>query len=243
MTSPLLRVYNYGLKWGDFVRILLVEDNQALAEGLSAILRSSGYAVDAVADGASAEAVAAAETYDLVILDLNLPEMDGLDVLRAMRARANKAAVMILTARGTPEERVRGLDLGADDYMIKPFDISEFEARIRVLLRRQAGLRSSIVNYGGITFDLTSRTFSSQGVPLDIPAREVALLELLFLRAGKVVSKDAIIGSLSGFDDDLSANAIEQYVSRLRRRLAPYGLTVKTARGIGYYLETLATGS
>ncbi|WP_105373590.1 MULTISPECIES: response regulator [Neorhizobium] len=225
------------------MRILLVEDNQALAEGLSAILRSSGYAVDAVADGASAEAVAAAETYDLVILDLNLPEMDGLDVLRAMRARANKAAVMILTARGTPEERVRGLDLGADDYMIKPFDISEFEARIRVLLRRQAGLRSSIVNYGGITLDLTSRTFSSQGVPLDIPAREVALLELLFLRAGKVVSKDAIIGSLSGFDDDLSANAIEQYVSRLRRRLAPYGLTVKTARGIGYYLETLAPGS
>ncbi|CAN7570694.1 response regulator transcription factor [Neorhizobium sp. LjRoot104] len=222
------------------MRILLVEDNQALAEGLSTILRGSGYAVDAVADGASAEAVAAAETYDLVILDLNLPEMDGLDVLRAMRARANKAAVMILTARGTPEERVKGLDLGADDYMIKPFDISEFEARIRVLLRRQAGLRSSIVNYGGVTFDLNSRTFSSQGVPLDLPAREVALLELLFLRAGKVVSKDAIMASLTGFDDDLSANAIEQYVSRLRRRLATHGLTVKTARGIGYYLETTA---
>ncbi|MDR6816301.1 DNA-binding response OmpR family regulator [Neorhizobium sp. 2083] len=225
------------------MRILLVEDNQALAEGLSTILRGSGYAVDAVADGASAEAVAAAETYDLVILDLNLPEMDGLDVLRAMRARANKAAVMILTARGTPEERVKGLDLGADDYMIKPFDISEFEARIRVLLRRQAGLRSSIVNYGGITFDLNSRSFSSQGVPLDLPAREVALLELLFLRAGKVVSKDAIMASLTGFDDDLSANAIEQYVSRLRRRLAPHGLTVKTARGIGYYLETTAPGA
>nr|WP_285229960.1 response regulator transcription factor [Neorhizobium galegae] len=218
----------------------MVEDNQALAEGLSTILRGSGYAVDAVADGASAEAVAAAETYDLVILDLNLPEMDGLDVLRAMRARANKAAVMILTARGTPEERVKGLDLGADDYMIKPFDIPEFEARIRVLLRRQAGLRSSIVNYGGVTFDLNSRTFSSQGVTLDLPAREVALLELLFLRAGKVVSKDAIMASLTGFDDDLSANAIEQYVSRLRRRLAPHGLTVKTARGIGYYLETTA---
>ncbi|WP_105428859.1 response regulator transcription factor [Neorhizobium sp. T6_25] len=222
------------------MRILLVEDNQALADGLSTILRGSGYAVDAVADGASAEAVAAAEAYDLVILDLNLPEMDGLDVLRAMRARANKAAVMILTARGTPEERVKGLDLGADDYMIKPFDIPEFEARIRVLLRRQAGLRSSIVNYGGITFDLNSRTFSSQGMPLDLPAREVALLELLFLRAGKVVSKDAIMASLTGFDDDLSANAIEQYVSRLRRRLGPHGLTVKTARGIGYYLETTA---
>ena len=225
------------------MRILLVEDNQALAEGLTTILRGSGYVVDAVADGASAEAVAAAETYDLVILDLNLPEMDGLDVLRSMRARQNKAAVMILTARGTPEERVKGLDLGADDYMIKPFDISEFEARIRVLLRRQAWLRSSVVQYGGVTLDLPSRTFSSHGVPLDIPAREVALLELLFMRAGKVVSKDAIVASLTGFGDDLSANAIEQYVSRLRRRLAPHGLTVKTARGIGYYLEAAVPGS
>ncbi len=222
------------------MRILLVEDNQALASGLAAILRGSGYAVDLVGDGASAEAAAAAESYDLVILDLNLPEMDGLDVLRSMRARQNRAAVMILTARGAPEERVRGLDLGADDYMIKPFDISEFEARIRVLLRRQAGLRSSIITYGGVTFDLTSRTFSSAGVPLDIPAREVALLELLFLRAGKVVSKEAIIRSLTGFDDDLSPNAIEQYVSRLRRRLGPFALTVRTARGIGYYLEKLA---
>lgn len=219
------------------MRILLVEDNQALSEGLSAILRGSGYAVDAVADGASAEAVAAAEAYDLVILDLNLPEMDGLDVLRAMRARHNKAAVMILTARGTPEERVRGLDLGADDYMIKPFDVSEFEARIRMLLRRQAGLGSSVVQFGAVMLDLASRSFSADGVPLDIPAREVALLELLFLRAGKVVSKDAIVRSLTGFDEDLSANAIEQYVSRLRRRLAPHGLTVRTARGIGYYLE------
>jgi two-component system OmpR family response regulator len=167
--------------------------------------------------------------------------MDGLDVLKAMRARQNRAAVMILTARGTPEERVKGLDLGADDYMTKPFDVPEFEARIRVLLRRQAGLRSSVVTYGGVTFDLTSRTFSSQGVPLDIPAREVALLELLFMRAGKVVSKEAIIRSLTGFDDDLSSNAIEQYVSRLRKRLAVYGLTVKTARGIGYYLEKMAS--
>lgn len=219
------------------MRILLVEDNLALADGLCAILRGSGYVVDFVADGASAEAAAAAQAYDLVILDLNLPEMDGLDVLRSMRARQNRAAVMILTARGLPEERVRGLDLGADDYMIKPFDVSEFEARIRVLLRRQAGLRTSLISHGGVTFDLVSRSFSCNGTPLDIPAREIALLELLFLRMGKVVSKEAIVASLTGFDDDLSANAIEQYVSRLRRRLMAHGLTVKTARGIGYYLE------
>ncbi len=222
------------------MRILLVEDNGALADGLSAILRGSGYAVDVVRDGLSAEAVTAAQNFDLIILDLNLPEMDGLDVLRAIRARQNQAAVMILTARGAPEERVKGLDLGADDYLTKPFDISELEARIRVLLRRQAGLRTSRIEFGGLTFDLTSRSFSSAGRTIEIPARELALLELLFLRAGRVVSKEAIMGSLTGFDDDLSANAIEQYVSRLRKRLQAHGLTVKTARGIGYYLDQVA---
>ncbi|OCP10137.1 MULTISPECIES: response regulator transcription factor [Ensifer] len=222
------------------MRILLVEDNQDLAEGLSAILRGSGYAVDVVSDGASAHAVAATETFDLVILDLNLPEMDGLDVLRAMRARQNRAAVLILTARGAPEEKIKGLDLGADDYMIKPFDVGELEARVRVLLRRQAGLRASTVSYGNVSLDLNTRSFSSGGVPIEIPARELGLLELLFMRAGKVVAKDAIMQSLTGFDDDLSPNAIEQYVSRLRKRLAPHGLTVRTARGIGYYLDKMA---
>lgn len=224
------------------MRILLVEDNRALSEGLVAILRGSGYAVDVVSDGASADAVTATENFDLVILDLTLPEMDGLDVLRSMRARQNKAAVLILTARGTQEEKIRGLDLGADDYMIKPFDISEFEARVRVLLRRQAGLRSSLVSYGTVSFDLNSRSFSAGGVTLDIPARELGLLEILFMRAGKVVAKEAIIQSLTAFDDDLSANAIEQYVSRLRKRLAPHGLTVRTARGIGYYLDKRVDG-
>ncbi|KSV62415.1 transcriptional regulator [Sinorhizobium sp. GW3] len=219
---------------------MLVEDNQDLAEGLSAILRGSGYAVDVVSDGASAHAVAATETFDLVILDLNLPEMDGLDVLRAMRARQNRAAVLILTARGAPEERIKGLDLGADDYMIKPFDVGELEARVRVLLRRQAGLRASTVSYGNVSLDLNTRSFSSGGAPIEIPARELGLLELLFMRAGKVVAKDAIMQSLTGFDDDLSPNAIEQYVSRLRKRLAPHGLTVRTARGIGYYLDKAA---
>lgn len=219
------------------MRILLVEDNEALADGLSSILRGSGYAVDVVSDGASANAVTATESFDLVILDLNLPEMNGLEVLRAMRSRQNKAAVLILTARGATEERVKGLDLGADDYMTKPFDVSELEARVRVLLRRQAGLRSSAVHYGNVSLDLTSRTFSADGAPIDLPARELGLLEVLFMRAGKVVSKEAITHSLAAFDDDLSANAIEQYVSRLRKRLGPHGLTVRTARGIGYYLD------
>ena len=219
------------------MRILLVEDNEALADGLSAILKGTGHAVDVVRDGTSADAAIASENFDLVILDLTLPEMDGLDVLRAMRARKSTASVLILTARGAPEERVRGLDLGADDYMIKPFDISEFEARVRMLLRRQAGLRSSALTFGGVALDLNSRTFSAEGVPLDIPARELGLLEILFMRAGKVVAKEAIMQSLAAFDDDLSANAIEQYVSRLRKRLAPHGLTVRTARGIGYYLD------
>lgn len=223
------------------MRILLVEDNLSLADALSALLRQSGYALDVVHDGLSAEALAAAESYDLVILDLNLPHMDGLEVLRSMRARRNGAAVMILTARGTPEERIKGLDLGADDYLIKPFDIGEFEARVRSLLRRQAGLKNSTITFGALSFDLTGRSFALSDQPLELPARERGLLELLVLRAGKVVAREAIVQSLTSLEDDLSANAIEQYVSRLRKRLAPSGLTVKTARGIGYFLDRTGT--
>lgn len=219
------------------MRILLVEDTKPLAEALASLLAGAGYAVDVVHDGASGEALAASESFDLVILDLNLPQMDGLSVLRAMRTQGNQAAVMILTARGAPEDRVRGLDLGADDYMAKPFDIGEFEARVRSLLRRHAGLRSSRVEIGGVALDLTTRQFSIGAGPLDLPARERDLLELLFMRAGKVVPKEAIIQSLTSLDDSLSDNAIEQYVSRLRRRVQSYGVNLRTARGIGYYIE------
>jgi two-component system OmpR family response regulator len=163
--------------------------------------------------------------------------MDGLEVLRAMRARQNRSAVLVLTARGALDERVKGLDLGADDYMTKPFEVSELEARVRVLLRREAGLRGASVAYGEISLDTNSRSLSAGGRALDIPARELSVLETLLLRAGKVVAKQAIIQSLAAFDDDLSVNAVEQYVSRLRKRLAPHGLTVRTARGLGYYLD------
>jgi len=223
------------------MRILLVEDDRALHAALLALLVQSGYAVDGVHDGASAEALLRAESFDLVILDLNLPQMDGLDVLRAMRARQRKAgggaAVMILTARGSSADRVRGLDLGADDYLAKPFDVREFEARVRSLLRRQAGLRASTVSLGVLALDLTTRQFSAQGSALDIPPRERALLELLVMRAGKVVAKEAIVQSLTSLDDILSDNAIEQYISRLRRRIAPFELELRTIRGIGYLLD------
>ena len=222
------------------MRILVAEDNRTLADGLATVLRTAGYAVDVVGDGVSADAVTAATDFDLVVLDLNLPEMDGLDVLRAMRARRSSSAVLILTARGAMDERIKGLDLGADDYMTKPFDVAELEARVCVLLRRRAGLHSAEVSFGDVTLDTVSRTVSARGTPLDVPARELKLLETLMLKAGKVVAKQAIIESLADFDDDLSANAVEQYVSRLRKRLAPYELTVKTARGLGYYLDRAA---
>ena len=219
------------------MRIMLVEDDRPLAEALTTLLVQSGYAVDTVHDGLSAEALGASERFDLVILDLNLPEMDGLAVLRAMRARSDDAAVMILTARGAPEDRVRGLNLGADDYLTKPFDVAEFEARVRSLLRRQAGLRASTLTVGAVTLDLISRRLSTVDGPIDLPARELALVELLLTRAGKVVSKETIVQSLTSLDDSLSDNAIEQYISRLRRRLAAHGVALRTARGIGYYID------
>lgn len=217
--------------------MLLVEDDLPLAEALLSLLVSSGHAVDCVHDGEAAKALVATEEFDLMILDLNLPELDGLSVLRSMRAEGNRAAVMILTARGAAEDRVRGLDLGADDYMAKPFDIREFEARVRSLLRRQAGLRSSTVTLGALSLDLTSRQFSGNGQVIDLPPRERALLELLVMRAGKVVAKEAIVQSVTSLEDILSDNAIEQYISRLRRRLQPLGLNLRTVRGIGYLLE------
>ncbi len=219
------------------MRILVVEDNRTLAAGLLAVLRGDGFAVDVVHDGPSALAALTAEAFDLVVLDLSLPKMDGLDVLREVRAAGVQTGVLILTARGALDERVRGLDLGADDYMTKPFEIAELEARVRVLLRRQSGRRGTSICFERLSLDTASRSVSVDGQMLDFPARELGLLETLLRRQGKVVSKQAILESLASFEDDLSENAIEQYISRLRRRLAPHGIIIRTARGLGYYLD------
>lgn len=219
------------------MRLLVVEDNETLAQGLTAVLKGSGYAVDLVTDGQSAEAALATASYDLVILDLTLPDMDGLDVLKELRQQRKDCAVLVLTARGALDDRVKGLDLGADDYMTKPFEVPELEARVRVLLRRRAGLHSSKLDYGALSLDLSARQVSLDGQRIELPARELNVLEALFLKAEQVVSKQQIIESLADFDDDISENAVEQYVSRLRKRLEPYGLKIRTARGLGYILE------
>ena len=219
------------------MRILVAEDNPILADGLKTILGQNGYAVDIVGDGLSAEAVIAAQHYDLMVLDLSLPQMDGLEVLKSMRARQNDTPVLILTARGGLDDRVTGLDMGADDYLTKPFEITEFEARIRVLLRRQSNQRQSILEFGPMTFDMKSRSLSTSKGPLEVSARELSVLETMMLNSGRVVSKSQLIDSLSGFNEDISDNAIEQYVSRLRKKLTQHNVTIRTARGLGYYLQ------
>jgi two-component system OmpR family response regulator len=219
------------------LRLLVVEDNEALAQGLTVVLKEAGYAVDLVTDGQSADAALSTTPYDLVVLDLTLPDMDGLEVLKRLRQKRNDCAVLVLTARGALDDRIRGLDLGADDYMTKPFEVAELEARIRVLLRRRAGLRSSRLDYGAVSLDLATRQVTLGGVRIELPQRELNVLQALLLRVEQVVSKPQIIESLADFDDDISENAIEQYISRLRKRLEPAGLRIRAARGLGYILE------
>lgn len=219
------------------MRIVIVEDNEPLANAIAYRLRDRGHAADVLHDGDEADAFLARDGADLVVLDLNLPGRDGLSILRAMRARQDGTPVILLTARSETSDRVTGLDSGADDYLVKPFEMDELEARIRALSRRKNldyGARESV---GGLEFDRTTRQALVQGMPLDIPRRELAVLECLLERRGRIVSKSQLTDHVYGVGADVDDTAVEPHVSRLRRRLADYAVSIKTARGLGYMLE------
>ena len=219
------------------MRVLLVEDDSGLADGVLRGLKQTGYAADWIADGEEADGVLATQAYDLVILDLTLPKLDGLEVLRRLRARADRTPVLVLSARGGLEQRVRGLDHGADDYLTKPFELSELEARVRALLRRGQGGGSPDIVHGALTLDTVGRRVTLGGEPLELPRRELSLLEILLANIGRVVSKEQIANQLFGFDEPAGPNAIELYIHRLRRRLGPADISIRTVRGLGYMLE------
>jgi two-component system OmpR family response regulator len=219
------------------VRILIIEDDSVLADGLSRTLRHADYAVDAASTGVEADHVLAAQSYDLVILDLGLPGLDGFEVLRRMRRRGSTVPVLVLTARDALQDRVKGLDLGADDYMIKPFDLPELEARVRALIRRGQSGGASVLSHGALVLDTAGRRATLGGEPLDLSARELGVLEVLMMRAGRVVNKEQLAEQLYGWDEEVGPNAIEVYVHRLRRKLEPAGVNIRTIRGLGYLLE------
>jgi two-component system OmpR family response regulator len=219
------------------VRLLVAEDDPILADALAHSLRGAGHAVDAVGDGASADAALASSSFDVVVLDLGLPRMDGLEVLRRLRGRRVTVPVLILTAHDTVEDRVRGLDLGADDYLAKPFELAELEARIRALARRAGHGGQSIVQHGKLTFDTVGRVARLSGDVVELSARELGVLEILLGREGRLVSKEQIVDHLCSWGDEVSENAVEVYMHRLRRKLEPGGVKITTLRGLGYCLN------
>ncbi len=219
------------------MRILIVEDDPGLASGLSRILEGEGYAVDAVRSGEQALLAVKQESFDLVILDVGLPGMDGFEALRRLRASAQRVPVLLLTARDAIDDRVRGLDLGGDDYVAKPFAMSELAARVRALIRRSQSQAGPKIVHGPLVLDTVARRAYLAGAPLELAAREWAVLEVLLARVGRIVSKEAIIQAVANWGEELSPNAIEVYISRLRAKMEPAGVQIRTVRGFGYMLE------
>ncbi len=221
------------------MRILIAEDDRVLADGLLRSLRSAGYAVDQVGSGSEADAALSAHHFDLLILDLGLPRLHGLDVLRRLRGRGDSTPVLILTAADSVEQRVRGLDLGADDYMAKPFALQEFEARVRALTRRGLGSATTLIRHGPLRFDSTGRVAYLDDRMLELSARELSLLEVLLQRTGRLVSKDQLVERLCRWGEEVSNNAIEVYVHRLRKKIEHGPVRIATVRGLGYCLEKI----
>jgi len=219
------------------MRIFIVEDDLVLADGLKNSLMQSGYAVDLVTNGADADGVLTYQTFDLVLLDLGLPKLSGFEVLKRMRSRGNKTPVLILTANDGLDDRVKGLDLGADDYLSKPFILAELEARVRALIRRGLAGSSSIITVGNLQLDTVNHAATYNNTSLNLSARELAVLEILMLKTGKVVNKEQMLEKLCNFDDDISDNALEVYMHRLRKKLDHSDINIRTIRGLGYMLE------
>ena len=225
------------------MRILLVEDHAELSRWVSKALQDARLTVECAMNGADADALLHTQEYALVILDLTLPKMDGLEVLKRMRARGSKTPVLVLTARGGLNERVQGLNLGADDYLAKPFELVELEARVKALLRRSQGNEAVVLSCGALAFDTVSRMFTYFGAPLALTPREHSVLEVLITRAGRAVPKEKLFDEVFALDDDANLDAIEIYVHRLRKKLerAEAGrVAITTLRGLGYLLEEKA---
>ena len=219
------------------MRILVVEDNSDIAESIAASLKQMEHAVDVASDGIVADQLLRTEDYDLAVLDLNLPRKNGLEILREIRSAGKDVPVLILTARADMPSRVTGLDLGADDYLTKPFHLEELEARVRALLRRRQHGGVSSLQLGSLSFDTQSREASLNDQPLNLTKRERGVLEILLNASGRVVSKEQIVEHLFSFEDEINTSAIEIYIHRLRKKLNSPDITIRTVRGLGYVLE------
>lgn len=221
------------------VRILLVEDHPQLAESVAQALKGAGWTVDVLHDGVAADLALASEEYALAILDIGLPRLDGFAVLARLRDRGQTLPVLMLTARGEVKDRVHGLNLGADDYLAKPFELTELEARVKALLRRSVLGGEQLQRCGDLVYDLGSRRFSLDGEALSLTAREQAVLEAMIARPGRVMSKEQLAAQVFGLDEDASPDAIEIYIHRLRKKLEGSAVRIVTFRGLGYLLETV----
>lgn len=223
------------------MRVLLVEDDEALSLGVARGLAREGWQVDQLADGRRAVAPGLVDQFEIAVLDLGLPGLDGMSVLRQWRAEGARLPVLLLTARDDLADRVAGLNAGADDYLVKPFDLPELIARLRALKRRAEGRVSDMLQVGGLQLDLAHRELFHRGEPVRLSPREYALTEMLMQRAGRVVGKDAIVARLSSWESDFSENSVEVYVHRLRKRLSTLGIAIRTVRGFGYVMECEAS--
>ncbi len=219
------------------MRILLVEDDVMLAETVMRALTQSAHAVDMARTGNEADQALMSGDYDLVLLDVGLPQINGFEVLRRLRARRSTVPVLMLTVNDTPEDLVTGLDLGADDYLTKPFRLSELEARVRALIRRSHATASSDLVHGRLRLDMAGRRLFLDEQSVELSVRELAVIELLLLREGKVVTKQQIVDHLYGWEDVSTSNAVEVFIHRLRRKLENSGLNITTVRGMGYLVE------